>query len=143
MHRLLREAATAGLTIFGEAASVEGQPDIIVKRGPLVVGYGETKSPGTMAQLEAVLATPQLAAYCRLPNLLLTDYLHFILFRAGVEVRRASLISTANLDAGHLTRADQLRCAAFIDADQSARDSLLRADQEPLALAMSDSVTNT
>ena len=86
---VLREAAGAGLAIFGEVTTVEGQPDIIVKRGPLVVGYGETKAPGTMHQLEGVLDTPQLVAYRRLPNLLLTDYLHFILLRDGVEVRRA------------------------------------------------------
>ncbi len=126
---VLREAAGAGLAIFGEVTTVEGQPDIIVKRGPLVVGYGETKAPGTMHQLEGVLDTPQLVAYRRLPNLLLTDYLHFILLRDGVEVRRASLISTADLDAGHLTRTDRGAAEEVLAAWLSAEPAKITSSQ--------------
>jgi hypothetical protein len=126
---VLREGAGAGLTIFGEVTTVEGQPDIIVKRGPLVVGYGETKPPGTMHQLEAVLDTPQLAAYRRLPNLLLTDYLHFILLRDGGEVRRASLISTADLDAGHLTHTDRGAAEEVLSAWLSAEPAQITSSE--------------
>jgi len=97
---LLRELRP-DLTIFAEAASEVGQPDLIVKSGIQVVGYGETKAPGTIRQLEQVLDTRQLTAYrTGLPNLLLTDYLHFILLREGAEVARVALVSAADLDAG-------------------------------------------
>jgi len=88
--------------VFPEVGTDVGQPDLIAKAGPLVVGYGETKAPGTVQQLEAVLDTPQLIPYRGLPNLVLTDYLTFILLRSGVQVARATLISRADLDAGHL-----------------------------------------
>jgi len=97
---LLRELRP-DLTIFAEAAAAVGQPDLIVKSGVQVVGYGETKPPGTIRQLEQILDTRQLAAYrAGLPNLLLTDYLHFILLRDGAEVARTTLVSAADLDAG-------------------------------------------
>ncbi len=126
---LMTDLAPAGTTIFGEAASVEGQPDVIVKRGSLVVGYGETKAPGTIRQLEAVLDTPQLAAYRRLPNLLLTDYLHFILLRDGVEVRRGTLINSADLDAGHLTRADRDAATDILEAWLSAEPAQITSSE--------------
>jgi len=126
---LMRDLAPTGTTIFGEAASVEGQPDVIVKRGSLVVGYGETKAPGTIHQLEAVLETPQLAAYRRLPNLLLTDYLHFILLRDGVEVRRGTLINAADLDAGHLTRADRTTATDILGAWLSAEPAQITSSE--------------
>ena len=102
---LLREIAGPAITVFPEAGTDVGQPDVIAKVGPLVVGYGETKAPGTFRQLEAVLETPQLIAYRGLPNLVLTDYLHFILLRDGVEVARATVISAADLDANRLASA--------------------------------------
>jgi len=102
---LLREIAGAGIAVFPEVGTDVGQPDVIAKAGPLVIGYGETKAPGTIRQLERVLDTDQLLAYRRLPNLVLTDYLHFLLLRDGVEVARATMISTADLDAGQLNRA--------------------------------------
>ena len=104
---LLREIAGPGITLFPEAGTDVGQPDLIAKVGPLVIGYGETKAPGTIRALEGVLDTRQLIAYRQLPNLILTDYLHFILLRDGVEVARATLISSADLDAGRTARADR------------------------------------
>ena len=97
---LARALAPAGVTAFPEAGSDVGQPDLIAKHASLVVGYGETKAPGTMRELVRVLDSPQLLAYRQLPNLLLTDYLHFLLLRDGVEVARATLIPAADLDAG-------------------------------------------
>lgn len=102
---LLREIAGPGVTVFPEAGTDVGQPDVIAKAGPLVVGYGETKAPGTLRQLERVLDTQQLLAYRRLPNLVLSDYIHFLLLRDGVEVARATVISNQDLDAGQLGRA--------------------------------------
>jgi hypothetical protein len=102
---LLREIAATDVRVFTEAGLTEGQPDLIAKQGPLVVGYGETKAPGPLGALERVLRTEQLIGYRRLPNLLVTDYLHFILVREGNEVGRASLLSTADLDAGRFAGA--------------------------------------
>jgi hypothetical protein len=100
-----RALAARTVTLFPEAGTEVGQPDLVAKSGALVIGYGETKAPGSIRQLESVLETPQLLAYRHLPNLILTDYLHFLLLREGIEVARATLISEADLDAGRLTRA--------------------------------------
>lgn len=98
---LLREIGGPTITVFAEAGTDVGQPDLIAKVGPQVVGYGETKAPGSMRALEGVLETRQLAAYrTGLPNLLLTDYLHFILLRDGAEVARTTLLTVEELDAG-------------------------------------------
>jgi hypothetical protein len=104
---LLREIAGPAIAVFPEAGTDVGQPDLIAKVGPLVIGYGETKAPGTIRALEAVLDTRQLIAYRQLPNLVLTDYLHFILLRDGVEVARATLIASTDLDAGRTARANR------------------------------------
>jgi len=101
-----RALAGEGVALFPEAGTEVGQPDLIIKAGPQVIGYAETKAPGTIRQLETVLDTPQLLAYRRLPNLVLTDYLHFLLLRDGAEVARATLISSGDLDAGRFARAN-------------------------------------
>jgi hypothetical protein len=129
---LLREIAGAGITIFPEVGSEVGQPDLIAKIGPLVVGYGETKPPGTIRQLERVLDTDQLLAYRQLPNLVLTDYLHFLLLRDGVEVGRATLISAADLDAGHLGRATPAAAEEMLKVWLSAEPVLITS---PVRLA--------
>lgn len=126
---LLQDLAPAGTTVFAEAASVEGQPDLIVKRGALVVGYAETKAPGSIRQLEAVIGTPQLAAYRRLPNLLLTDYIHFILFRDGVEVRRGVLITIADLDEGRFNRIDHESAEAVLQPWLSAEPAQITSSE--------------
>jgi hypothetical protein len=113
---LLRDLAGPDITVFAEVGIEVGQPDLIAKVGPQVIGYGETKAPGTIRHLENVLETPQLLAYRQLPNLVLTDYLHFILLRDGVEVARATLMNSADLDAGR-----------FGGANRTATEEVLRA----------------
>lgn len=126
---LLNNLAGAAVDVIAEVGSAEGQPDLIAKRGPLVVGYGETKAPGTIRQLEAVLDTPQLMAYRRLPNLLLTDYLHFILLRDGVEIRRTNFIHAADLDAGRLARADRTGAHALLSLWLSAEPAQITSSE--------------
>jgi hypothetical protein len=134
---LVREIAGAGISVFAEVGTWVGQPDLIAKVGPQAVGYGETKPPGTMHQLEGWLETPQLAAYRQLPNLLLTDYLHFILLRDGVEVARASLISSADLDAGRLARATSAPAEELIRGWLAARPVQITSP-ERLALELAN-----
>ena len=128
---LLRDLAPSGVMVFPEASSEEGQPDLIAKQGPLVVGYGETKAPGPITRLERRLTSEQIIGYRRLPNLLLTDYVHFLLIRDGVEVARASLITTADLDApAHRRRPRRAR-----RAPRAARAVLVRTERPCLGLS--------
>lgn len=65
------------------------RPDLQVTAGPeRVIGYVEAKPPGT--SLRWAQGTDQLESYkTAFPNLLLTDFREFVLFRERVEVLRA------------------------------------------------------
>lgn len=66
-----------------------GNPDFRVWDGDhFVVGYIEAKTPGT--NLDQIETTPQLQRYFQtFPNLILTDFYEFRLYRNGQEIDRA------------------------------------------------------
>ncbi|WP_457636843.1 type ISP restriction/modification enzyme [Oceanithermus sp.] len=68
-----------------------GNPDFRVWDGRArIIGYVEAKKPGE--NLDAVAQSEQLERYRNtFPNVILTDFFTFILFRDGVEVARATL----------------------------------------------------
>ena len=68
-----------------------GNPDFRVWDGDhFIVGYVEAKSPGT--NLDQVETTEQLERYLNtFPNLILTDFYEFRLYRNGVEIDRATI----------------------------------------------------
>jgi hypothetical protein len=89
--QLTRELANAtgrqGLVIAPEADAEEaGQPDIFLKDGPRLVGFVETKAPGT--DLGKWLRTTVQGRRYResLPNWIATDYYRFVFVRDGSEV---------------------------------------------------------
>ena len=76
--KALLEALEPGITATNEPKQVTdcGKPDIAVRRGPVPLGYLETKDVGK--NLEEEERSPQLKRYrAALPNLILTDYLEF------------------------------------------------------------------
>lgn len=66
-----------------------GAPDFIVSHKQLSIGYIETKDIGM--SLDQALKTEQLGRYLGQPNLVLTDYLEFRWFVAGVHRQSAVL----------------------------------------------------
>ena len=65
-----------------------GRPDFIIKAGPVPVGYVEVKAPGA----SLVADTEQLRRYVSgLPNLIITDYDRFELWRDQINVESAGL----------------------------------------------------
>jgi hypothetical protein len=86
--RLIREiAAAAGrpnLLIAPEAAAQEaGQPDVFVKDGPRLVGFVETKAPGTDVAKWLRTAAQGKRYRESLPNWVVTDYYRFLFIREG------------------------------------------------------------
>jgi len=79
-----------------------GNPDFRVWDGKgKIVGYVEAKAPGT--RLDRVARSEQLRRYREtFDNVVLTDFLHFVLFREGVEVARAELADAVALTLGHV-----------------------------------------
>ncbi len=70
-----------------------GNPDFRVWDGAYrVIGYIEAKAPG--AKLDQVETSEQLQRYLRtFPNLILTDFCEFRLYRNGMELKRALIAS--------------------------------------------------
>lgn len=68
-----------------------GNPDFRVWDGDhFIVGYIEAKTPGT--NLDQIETTPQLERYLStFPNLILTDFYEFRLYRDGREQARVSI----------------------------------------------------
>ncbi|MEX2645577.1 MAG: type ISP restriction/modification enzyme [Gaiellaceae bacterium] len=68
------------------AAEAAGQPDVFIKDGPRLVGFVETKAPGT--DIGRWLRTSNQAARYResLGNWVVTDYYRFVHIRDGEEV---------------------------------------------------------
>lgn len=86
---LVRELAArvgrTGLLIAPEAdAERAGQPDVFIKSGPRLVGFMETKAPGT--DIGAWLRNSDQARRYRdsLPNWIATDYYRFVTIRDGL-----------------------------------------------------------
>jgi hypothetical protein len=93
LRQLATELGRPRLLIAPEAAAEEaGQPDVFIKAGPRLVGFVETKAPGT--DIGRWLKTsPQARRYrASLGNWAVTDYYRFIFVREGDE--------TAHLEIG-------------------------------------------
>ncbi len=80
-----------------------GQPDLqVVNSSGSPIGYGETKVPGSASDFAKVLDSEQVGRYrASLENLLVTDFIHFALFRSDVGRLDATLVETpARMAAG-------------------------------------------
>ena len=79
-----------------------GNPDFRIWDGKgKIIGYVEAKTPGS--RLERVAQSEQLRRYREtFDNVVLTDFLHFVLFREGVEVAHAELGDAVALTLGHV-----------------------------------------
>lgn len=73
-----------------------GQPDLqVVNAMGSPIGYGETKVPGSASDFAKVLESEQIGRYRKsLENLLVTDFIHFALFRTDIGRLDATLIET-------------------------------------------------
>jgi hypothetical protein len=73
-----------------------GQPDLqVVNSSGSPIGYGETKVPGSASDFAKVLDSEQVGRYrASLENLLVTDFIHFALFRSDVGRLDATLVET-------------------------------------------------
>ena len=85
------------VSVHGELrlASV-GQPDLqVVNTAGSPIGYGETKVPGSASDFAKTLESEQVARYrASIQNLLVTDFIHFALFRADVGRLDVTLVET-------------------------------------------------
>ena len=101
LHTLLRAFASEihpGLTVTHEPkkAAGKGAPDFKVTKAGMILGYLETKAPGT--PLKPVIESEQVAKYKQLSdNVLITDYLHFVRISGGKVVARATLVHPEEL----------------------------------------------
>lgn len=90
--KTLLESLKTGIAATNEPSrrTDVGAPDMIVCHGKVPVGYVETKDVGTDLQREA--ESEQLRRYRNgLPNLILTDYIEFHLYRNGELALKAAL----------------------------------------------------
>jgi len=73
-----------------------GQPDLqVVNAAGSPIGYGETKVPGSASGFAKVLEREQVGRYrASIENLLVTDFIHFALFRTDVGRMDVTLIET-------------------------------------------------
>jgi hypothetical protein len=87
----LLESIQPGVKATNEPSHIQvGAPDFNVRRNRLIIGHIECKDVGKDLDVEA--KTDQLKRYREnLPNLILSDYIHFLWFREGKEVDRSHL----------------------------------------------------
>ena len=92
-----RDIGLGEVGVHGELrlASI-GQPDLqVINAAGSPIGYGETKVPGSATDFAKVLESEQVARYRKsIENLLVTDFIHFTLFRADVGRLDVTLIET-------------------------------------------------
>lgn len=76
-----------------------GQPDLqVIDAAGSPIGYGETKVPGGASEFSKVLESEQVGRYRKsIENLLVTDFIHFALFRADVGRLDVTLIETPGM----------------------------------------------
>ena len=110
-----------------------GNPDFRVWDGTgRITGYLEAKTPG--ANLDALAQSEQLRRYrATFPNVVLTDFLTFILYRDGVEVARAHLARPEPLFLGRTPPLED--AAGFFDLARRFFDYALPARLGARALA--------
>ncbi len=102
--RWLARQAGRTLLIAQEAnAGTVGQPDVFVKDGPRLVGFVETKPPGSNLR-HMLRKNEQLKRYkTNLPNWVLTDYYSFLFLRDGHLTATVSLDHTNDLQTAFTT----------------------------------------
>jgi len=108
--KALMEALEAGITATNEPRQITdcGKPDMAVYRGPVLLGYLETKDVGI--SLDAEEKGPQLKRYRdALPNLILTDYLEF---RWYVKGERRAVVSLGTVERDGRVKAKKEALAA-------------------------------
>lgn len=92
-----RDLGLGQVGVHGELrlASI-GQPDLqVVNAAGSPIGYGETKVPGSASEFAKVLESEQVGRYrASIQNLLVTDFIHFALFRADVGRLDVTLVET-------------------------------------------------
>jgi hypothetical protein len=73
-----------------------GQPDLqVINASGSPIGYGETKVPGSATDFAKVLEGEQVGRYRKsIGNLLVTDFIHFALFRADLGRLDVTLVET-------------------------------------------------
>jgi hypothetical protein len=94
--KILLESLGERLTATNEPRQITecGKPDMAIYRGPVLLGYLETKDVGI--NLDAEEKSPQLKRYRdALPNLILTDYLEF---RWYVKGERRAVVSLGTVE---------------------------------------------
>src|SRR5450759_3629757 len=99
-----KDLGLGAIGVHGELRlALVGQPDIqVVNAVGSTIGYGETKVPGSASDFAKVLESEQIGRYRKsLENLLVTDFIHFALFRTDIGRLDATLIETpARMAAG-------------------------------------------
>lgn len=92
-----QDLGVGDVVVHGELrlASV-GQPDLqAVNAAGSPIGYGETKVPGSASAFAKILESKQVARYrASIENLLVTDFIHFTLFRAEIGRFDVTLIES-------------------------------------------------
>ncbi|MBI3748059.1 MAG: N-6 DNA methylase [Chloroflexi bacterium] len=102
-----------------------GQPDLqVVNTSGSPIGYGETKVPGSATEFAKTLESEQVTRYrASIQNLLVTDFIHFALFRADVGRLDVTLIETpGKMAAGSHAVSEPvlLQCSQMLSAFFSA-----------------------
>ena len=110
--KALIESLTAGVTATNEPRRREfGAPDFIISKGPVIIGYIETKLVGK--NLDEVEKTEQFLRYKEsLSNLILTDYLEFRWYTDGE--RRLPLTRLGTLTKENKIKHDKVGIEAVV-----------------------------
>ncbi|WP_162915101.1 type ISP restriction/modification enzyme [Desertibaculum subflavum] len=135
----MADQTSTGIHVQHEPKRVaeKGAPDFKVTRGGLILGYAENKAIGE--NLDKALKSEQITRYRALsPNIIVTDYLHFIwISKQGMQ--RETLCHATDLESPrYRLHADRVAAVtkllrAFFS---TAPDGIGRAQQLALALAL-------
>ncbi|WP_417903203.1 hypothetical protein QIA45_05085 (plasmid) [Borreliella andersonii] len=78
-----------------------GAPDYLIEKAGIIVGYIKVEELGQ--DLYKILESPQIKRYKKLSkNILLTNYIEFILIKGGLVTLRESLICIKDLEKGKI-----------------------------------------
>lgn len=96
LKKLLEEYAKSSnkkdITVTSDPKRTKiGKPDFKINEGQKVVGYIEAKSLNT--NLDSVVSTEQLGRYLTSPNVILTNFLEFRLYRKGKQIAKTEIAS--------------------------------------------------
>lgn len=109
------ETINSHLELSGENKKIKGigRPDFVCFKKKIKIGYIETKDLFDISSeqgLKKIITSPQLIKYQNeaIPNLILTDYLRFILIRNKETRFDITLFTKEDLDKGKFTISEQL-----------------------------------